>query len=205
MAKEGKTSEEFHAKQAQSEATAARVKHEEDKRQTHSIEIDGCHALPQRLMDPIDGTSSSSETMEDVDVFDALSSLDEQNRDSGEDDIELDFELTNEDNLNPFEDLDEEISKFSKPSFEILFGVHSSSHPSPCPQTTMHSSLPQRELTPAHLTDTKPKHLELEPESKWTSHMQFIAFHATAGKIAEEYLKGKGVKLHSRLARSRKI
>jgi hypothetical protein len=95
--------------------------------------------------------------------------------------------------LNLFRDLDEEISKLIKPE----------SRPSPDSHTPVPSSLPERELTSARPADAK--QIEPDPESKWTSHMQLITFRATAGKIADEYLKGKGVKLYGRSARSRKI
>jgi hypothetical protein len=110
--------------------------------------------------------------------------------------------------LNQFEDLDEEISKFIKsesPPFENLFGGYGLSGLSPRPRTAVISSLPERKPTPTRLTDTLSTYPEPEAASKWSSHMQLVTFRATADKIAEDYLKCKGVKLYSRSARSRKI
>ncbi|KAE8553634.1 hypothetical protein EYB25_005016 [Talaromyces marneffei] len=233
MSQEEKAEQELQAKQAESEAIAARVKHEEDERQKeldrlapqpvisdkppfpgmknhaqNSIGMDGCCGLWHHRDFPFNELSLSRDILEGVDIFDSLNSSGGGSEDSSVDDFEPDFKLANEDILNHFEDLDKEISKFMKsesPPFENLFGGYGFSSLSPRPRTTVISSLLEQKSTPTGLTDTKSTDPEPEPATKWSSHMQLVTFRATADKIAEDYLKCKGVKLYSRSARSRKI
>ncbi|EED23259.1 hypothetical protein TSTA_067010 [Talaromyces stipitatus ATCC 10500] len=196
MAKKETDDEEFHAKKAENDAITAKVKHEEAERQAELDRSAPLSETPNVSLPPeiptypdddlVIRTSSIPETNEDCKFLDAPSSLDEEIEDSGDDGVEPDFKVEDEDDLNPFGGLDEEISKLIKPgspSSEVSFRLSSSTRPSPVPLNTG----------------------ELEPEFKWASHMQLITFRATAGKIAEEYLKGKSVKLHHQSVRSREI
>jgi hypothetical protein len=133
-------------------------------------------------------------------LFEALTSSEGGSEDSGMDDFEPDLKLANEDILNHFKDLDAQISKPIKsesPPFNNLFGGYGLSGLSPRPRTAVISSLPGRKPTPTRLTDTKSTYPELKPATKWSSHMQLVIFRATADKIAENYLKCKGVKFYS--------
>ncbi|EEA25039.1 hypothetical protein PMAA_090040 [Talaromyces marneffei ATCC 18224] len=225
MSQEEKVEQELQAKQAESEAIAARVKHEEDERQKqldqlapqpvisdkppfpgmkshaqNNIGMDGCCGLWHHRDFPFNELSLSRDILEDVDIFDSLNSSGGGSEDSSVDDLEPDFKLANKDILNHFEDLDKEISKFMKsesPPFENLFGGYSLSSLSPRPRTTVISSLLERKSTLTGLTDTKSTDPEPEPATKWSSHMQLVTFRATADKIVEDYLECKGVKLYS--------
>ncbi|KAE8552499.1 hypothetical protein EYB25_003877 [Talaromyces marneffei] len=197
MSQEEKVEQELQAKQAESEAIAARVKHEEDERQK---QLDQLAPQPHHRDFPFNELSLSRDILEDVDIFDSLNSSGGGSEDSSVDDLEPDFKLANKDILNHFEDLDKEISKFMKsesPPFENLFGGYSLSSLSPRPRTTVISSLLERKSTLTGLTDTKSTDPEPEPATKWSSHMQLVTFRATADKIVEDYLECKGVKLYS--------
>jgi hypothetical protein len=150
-----------------------------------------------------------SEGIEDDGFDGAPGSLDEKADESNEDCIEPDFKVEDEYSVNSFGDLDKEISKLIKPEpllSKASFGLYSTPPPAPGTQSNIPSPLPKREPTLASLAETeeklsKPPELEPELESKWASHMQLATFRATATKIADEYLKDKGVKLHDRSAR----
>ncbi|KAF5016996.1 hypothetical protein F66182_11150, partial [Fusarium sp. NRRL 66182] len=201
-----KFEQEIQAKEAESAAIVAKVKHEKEERQkqlnllvpqpvisnkplfpemkNHAQKrfgMDGRYSLWQHEDFPFNELSLSPDELE------ALTSSEGGSEDSSMDDFEPDFKLVNEDALNHFEDLDEEICKFIKsesPPFENLFGNYGLSGLSPRPRTALSPSLPERKPTPTHLTDTKPTYPEPEAATKWSSHMQLVTFRATADKIA---------------------
>lgn len=227
MSQAEKFEQEIQAKEAESAAIVAKVKHEKEERQKQLNLLAPQPVISNKPLFPemknyaqkrfgMDGRYSLwqhedflfNELSLSPDELEALTSSEGGSEDSSMDDFEPDFKLVNEDALNHFEDLDEEICNFIKsesPPFENLFGDYGLSGLSPRPRTAVSPSLPERKPTPTHLTDTKPTYPEPEAATKWSSHMQPVTFRATADKIAEDYLKCKGVKLYSRSARNRKI
>jgi len=217
MAKKEKALEETQAKEAEREAIAAERKKEDAERQAQLARLAPFHNSQNKFSspEPTPSADAGGDINGDRDLFhdgarnmmwqdskgveddgsDGASGSPDQINDDG---VEPDFKLEEEYDVN-FGDLDEEISKLIKPellSSEASLDLHS----------TTSSPLSKREPTPpiAAKTEQKssePQELEPDVESKWASHMQLVTFRATATKIADEYLKDKGVKLHNRSTR----
>jgi hypothetical protein len=175
MAWKEKAAEEEEAKRTEADATIAKVKEEEAERQ---LQLDRLASLPGSPSDPY------SEVGREDGCIDSGIYTDEGAYESSEDSIEPDFKVEDKDPVECFEDLDEEISKLIKvePASETSRGLYSA----PSSVSGIQSDLG----------------LKPEEESKWASHMQLVTFRATATKIADEYLRERGVKLQYRSARS---
>ncbi|PVH71040.1 hypothetical protein DL98DRAFT_435965 [Cadophora sp. DSE1049] len=227
MAEEEKVFEEAQAKKAERDGITAEVKKEEAEKQAQLARLAPFPKAPNKLSSPEPATNADasagindgpavfhddacntmcldSEGTEDDEPKATPDSLDR----SGEDDIEPDFKVEDEYDVN-FGDLDDEISRLIKPeqlSSKASLGRYSRP-PAPTSQSNIPSPLWKREPAPASSAkieqkSSEPQELELEVESKWASHMQLVTFRATATKIADRYLEEKGIRLRRQSARS---
>ncbi|KFZ18421.1 hypothetical protein V502_04106 [Pseudogymnoascus sp. VKM F-4520 (FW-2644)] len=115
--------------------------------------------------------------------------------DDSNDEVEPNFKMEDEGTCN-FQGLDEEICSFISN-----------------PQSSMHASglcdiapaLDTQELSVPAQNASASMDPDAEPESKWASQTQLVIFRATATKIADDYLKNKGVKFKAGRIRSNVI
>ena len=229
MSQREKVAEEAQAMEAERDAITIKEKQEEAERQAQLDRLASLPEPPDKSSSPEPSTSadiscdistapqdndcikisSDSESIGDDGFNSVPGPQSDEDDDSSEDCIKPDFQVKDEDNMNSFEDLDEEISKLIQPEPESSEGSFRMDSLPPLAQGIQSdgsSPVVKREPSPATQTETtqnSSKQSELGPdlESKWASRMQLITFRETATKIADEYLGDKGVKLRNSRAR----
>jgi hypothetical protein len=224
QAKNKRNVEEAEAQRAELDAIAVKVKQEEAERQAQLSRLAPLSEPPDELdsspatymgaandnnnraaSEGVPSTTMSSDgEIGQEDSEDFGFDTDQGCYESSEDGIEPDFKVKDEDDVKCFGDLDEEISKLIKPepAPEALFGLYSVPPSMPTTQGGISSPPLEGKSTPFCKTETgempnKTPEPKLEMESKWASHMQLVTFRATATKIAEEFIREKGVKLRN--------
>lgn len=219
MAKEEKAAEEARAMEAEKNALAAKVRQEEIENEARLArlqstvededgmlepEIGDADAAHAGSADDDDGRSTKS-WQSDESEFNGFSDDD----DPGNDDegvIEPDFVEDDEPmDMNINIDLDEAIQQYPQPE-PLSRSVSPEGDALPTLSSEQSSSNPPalHENPPALPTPPSEGILDLESglESSWASRMQLMTFRADATKIAEDYLKDRGVKLRTDRKRS---
>ena len=222
MAKKEKAAEGDRARRAEAEAIATKEREEQAERQAQldrlaplrespivhpksepnanadmeSVTDDSYSASP--LSDQASNLSDS-ESDKGIDFDDDPISLDE-GADS-EDFMEPDFKVEDGDRVNPFASLDDEVQRLIKVEPETS-GDSSRlwSAPLAGPRTQIKIVSPERSPTGTRVAETERTSIMAEErapdeEPQWASHMQLVTFRATAAKIADDFLRDKGVKL----------
>ena len=122
---------------------------------------------------------------------------------SSEDYIEPDFKVEDGNKGIASENIDEETRKLIKPEqllSEALLKMYSQTL-SPIPSLTFFPS-PGRDLTiNTEQISSTISDVDIVLGSEWASHIQLIIFCVTAAKIADDYVKDRGVKIHHYSAR----
>ncbi|KAL5344421.1 hypothetical protein ACLOAV_010681 [Pseudogymnoascus australis] len=189
MARIKKAAELAEAKATEDEAIKAKLKQEEIERQAQLDRL-APHAGEQvRLYSPepepelaYENTHSDVDS-DDMTIYeDAYDVID----DDSDDDVEPDFKIEDEDTYNSL-DLDEEILNFVSNNPQSTMQASGLSAAAPAPNT-QELSVPAQNV----IASTDP---DAELESKWASQMQLVIFRATATKMADDYLKYKGIRI----------
>ena len=111
-----------------------------------------------------------------------------------EDSIKVDFKIEDNDSVETLEDVDEEINRWiqsERLSSDIPPGLNAVP---PSNSGILGSALPKTE-------PSQPTPAKTELESRWVSRMQLVKFHATADKIADDFLEQSKVKISHRSAK----
>jgi hypothetical protein len=224
LAKREKEAEEVEAKNAEAEAIALKMKEEDVLRwvQLSSLappESPGICGSPEPAWagqstnndDNLSQHANSDIKWSDWLTEDALRDVcdtdftEENASDGGGDDTEPDFTVEPEDGHSPFGGLDEDTARLIKRErSDYPLGIYS---PLPC-HVPLRAPSPPPEHGAAGVYTVKMEEvikatpeLYLLPSLPWASHTQLIVFRTTAAKIADEYLRGKGVKVLHRSAK----
>jgi Protein of unknown function (DUF2786) len=232
MARKEKKAEEARARRAEVEALVAKVREEQRERQAqldrlaplgdsaplmHAKVENNVHVDIKRESDSSHSPLVSQDDSSDASDTDSMgyTGFDNGSDDSSssssetgsEDIVEPDFNFDNEDRIDPSKNLEDELQRLIKPDPEELKAPALWSVPLAGSETQLLAERMPAGNQP--LKTEQPTTKTPEPEAdegpKWASHTQLVAFRDTAADIAEEYLKGTGLKLRQGVARGRNV
>ncbi|KAF2248349.1 hypothetical protein BU26DRAFT_520046 [Trematosphaeria pertusa] len=188
MARNEKRAQEKQAREAEGESLHIRVEHEEAQRQA---ELDRLTFVPSIQKEPDEENTDGTIKTENNDHEDA----------SG-DETTADF-IENEVKVDPNADLDVEIMRLIKPEPRDTLPIgRVSSPPSPKPPANDTKALPNQDAASSSSSTIKQEEVgEADCKTLWASPMQLTIFRANARRIADDYLKDRGVKLSTSRSR----
>ncbi|ETS84404.1 hypothetical protein PFICI_02429 [Pestalotiopsis fici W106-1] len=196
LAVKEKNDEMMQARKAESDATAARAREEENERLRQLSRLapgreDRTGALSDSEPPTVKAEhgDTTDESDDERDCSEVKLPTTEADTDS-DDFLEPDFDDTDEKPLGAFDDLEVEIKKSVKieRSPSVVF-------------------LGEKCVAPDFVSPGKTKDGILEtddaePESKWASHSQLVTFRKTALQIADDYLQDQDLKLRKKSAQT---
>lgn len=235
MAEAWKAAEENASKKAERDALATRLQQEAAERQAQVDRLAPFQQCPNEVVaepnecvgkngltnghslhgkgaadNPIFLDSDGESAGEDILGHDSMF-VDLADDESDDDCIDADFTGDNGDGMNDLGDVDEEINKLIKReprSADASPPPSSSPYPSPRPQNTPTAPKQHPQSNSdgeAHQDASNQSESKTGLGSTWASHMQLVTFRETATKIADEYVKDRGLKLRSARSRSNEV
>ncbi|CAO2651687.1 Nn.00g042570.m01.CDS01 [Neocucurbitaria sp. VM-36] len=208
MAWDEKRSQERQARDAERDSLNIQVEHEEVQRQA---ELDRLAFSPSSLGEAAEDTHDE-----------LLVTEDDGDNDMNEDETAPDF-VEGEFQVDAQAEFDDEIMRLVKPEPRDTTSLHFQvkSEAGDNPSKLGQASAPTSPTTPVNNTEAFPNHnaiseplasikeedKDVRPDSTltWKSSTQLTTFRANASRIAEDYLKGRGIKLCRPKSRSSNI